>query len=43
MHISRILGLNRTYAMVLVGAGNLGKALASYENFRKRGFEIRHL
>lgn len=40
-HISRILGLNRTYAMVLVGAGNLGKALASYENFRKRGFEIR--
>ena len=41
MHISRILGLNRTYAMVLVGAGNLGKALASYENFRKRGFEIR--
>lgn len=40
-HVSRILGLDRTYAMVLVGAGNLGKALASYENFRKRGFEIR--
>jgi len=39
--ISRILGLGRTYAMVLVGAGNLGKALASYENFRRRGFEIR--
>ena len=39
--ISRILGLNRNYVMVLVGAGNLGKALASYENFRRRGFEIR--
>lgn len=39
--ISRILGLERTYAMVLIGAGNLGKALASYDNFRKRGFEIR--
>src|SRR5690554_6238851 len=30
--ISRILGLERTYAMVLIGAGNLGKALASYDN-----------
>ena len=27
--------------MVLVGAGNLGKAIGSYEGFRKRGFDIK--
>ena len=39
--VSSILGLNRVYSMVLIGAGNLGKAIASYESFRKKGFEIR--
>lgn len=38
--ISNILGLNRRYKMVLVGAGNLGRALANYEGFRRRGFQI---
>ncbi len=38
--VKNILGLDRTYSMVLVGAGNLGKAIASYESFRTRGFEV---
>ncbi len=39
--IKAILGLNRAYHMVLLGAGNLGRAVASYGNFRNRGFDIR--
>ncbi|MGE5581256.1 MAG: redox-sensing transcriptional repressor Rex [Bacillota bacterium] len=37
----RILGLNQELNLVLVGAGNLGRAIASYTNFRERGFRIR--
>lgn len=36
--VSSILGLDREYHMILIGAGNLGKAIASYANFRRRGF-----
>lgn len=39
--ISSILGLDRAYNLILIGAGNLGKAIASYQNFRNRGFEIK--
>jgi len=38
--IAEILGMDRTYHMILIGAGNLGRALASYRNFRLRGFII---
>jgi redox-sensing transcriptional repressor len=38
--ITNILGLNRRYKMVMVGAGNLGKAIANYEGFRRRGFQV---
>ena len=38
--IGEILGLTRTYSIVIIGAGNLGSALAGYTNFRNRGFEI---
>ncbi len=38
--IGKILGLNRVYKMILVGAGNLGQALANYTSFGKRGFEL---
>ena len=38
--IARILGLTREYKMVIIGAGNLGQALASYSRFAKRGFEF---
>jgi redox-sensing transcriptional repressor len=39
--IGKILGLDSTMNLVLVGAGNLGRALANYPNFKKRGFIIR--
>lgn len=41
--IGKILGLDRTYRAVLVGAGNLGQAIANYSGFRKAGFEIKAL
>ena len=39
-HLRRILGLNRKWTTVLVGAGKLGSALALYEGFLVRGFHI---
>lgn len=41
--IGKILGLDRPYNAVLVGAGNLGQAIANYAGFRKTGFEIKAL
>lgn len=38
--ISRILGVDKRFSCIIVGAGNMGTALANYENFRKRGFDI---
>lgn len=35
-----ILGLGRRYRVVLVGAGRIGSALASYPGFAARGFDI---
>ncbi len=39
--IGAILGLDRKHNLILIGAGNLGQALANYVNFEKRGFIIR--
>lgn len=39
-HIMRILGLNRKWKVIIVGAGNLGSALSQYKGFRERAFEI---
>lgn len=36
--IGKILGLDRTHHLIIVGAGNLGQALANYMNFERRGF-----
>jgi len=38
--ISKILGTDRRFSCIIVGAGNMGNALANYENFSKRGFDI---
>ena len=38
--VRRILGTDRTWAVALIGAGNLGTALLRYRGFRKQGFEI---
>lgn len=39
-HVSRVLGLTRDWSVVLVGVGNLGRALASYRGFAERGFSV---
>lgn len=36
--IGKILGMNQTHNIIIIGAGNLGQALANYMNFEKRGF-----
>jgi len=38
--IGRILGLDEATHIILIGAGNLGQALANYTNYRRRGFLI---
>lgn len=38
--IGKILGLDRTYNMIIVGAGNLGQALANYAKFERWGFQV---
>lgn len=39
--IAKILGLNEKHNLVIIGAGNLGQALANYVNFERRGFIIK--
>lgn len=36
--IAKILGLTEKHNLVIIGAGNLGHAIANYMNFEKRGF-----
>ncbi len=38
--IAKILGINRAHHLVIIGAGNLGQALANYMNFERRGFHF---
>lgn len=38
--IAKILGLDKTHSMIIVGVGNLGQALANYNSFSKRGFNL---
>ena len=39
-HLRTILGLDRTVHVAIIGAGNLGLALADYPGFRQEGFAI---
>ena len=39
--IANILGINRQHNVIIIGAGNLGQAIANYTNFEKRGFLIK--
>lgn len=39
--ISAILGLQKDYNYVIIGAGNLGQALANYTRFDKLGFNLK--
>ncbi|MFI3212090.1 MAG: redox-sensing transcriptional repressor Rex [Eubacteriales bacterium] len=36
--IGKILGLYKEHHLIIIGAGNLGQALANYMNFERRGF-----
>ena len=39
-HLRQILGLDHKLRVAIMGAGNLGLALADYPGFRQEGFEI---
>ncbi len=39
-HLRQILGLDRRLGVAIIGAGNLGLALADYPGFRQEGFQI---
>lgn len=38
--LARILGLGELYRLIIIGAGNIGQALANYHGFDKDGFEV---
>jgi redox-sensing transcriptional repressor len=38
--LRRILGTDRVWNVALIGLGNLGRALAAYRGFLKKGFQI---
>ncbi len=41
--IGKILGLDKTHNFIIIGAGNLGQALANYASFEKSGFILKSL
>ena len=38
--IGKILGLDREYHLIVIGAGRLARAVGSYVGFQKRGFKV---
>lgn len=38
--LGEILGLNSNYNLIIVGGGNIGRALANYRGFKNDGFNI---
>ncbi|MBE7056470.1 MAG: redox-sensing transcriptional repressor Rex [Ruminococcaceae bacterium] len=38
--IAEILGIEQAYDVVMVGAGNMGQAVAKYDNFKRRGYNL---
>jgi len=41
--VKRILGTDRVWNVLLVGAGNLGRALMAYKGFNAKGFRLTHV
>lgn len=39
-HLREILGLQREWKVLIIGAGKIGAALANYRGFRQRGFTV---
>jgi redox-sensing transcriptional repressor len=40
LRVRRVLGTDQISKVLLVGAGNLGRALSAFRGFKKRGFEL---
>src|SRR5215212_7729906 len=38
--VRKILGTDKTWNVLLIGAGNLGRALIAYKGFEKKGFRL---
>lgn len=38
--IGHILGIDNQYSAIMIGAGNLGRAVATHMSFEKRGFKL---
>src|SRR5205809_5779824 len=38
--VKRILGTDKTWNVLLIGAGNLGRALLAYHGFEQKGFRL---
>ena len=38
--IGKILGINRTHSVIIIGAGKLGLAIANYVKFERHGFKV---
>lgn len=41
--IGKIIGLDKKYSLIIIGAGNLGRALSGYSDFSRRGFEVKRI
>ena len=41
--IGKILGLDRSHNMIIIGVGSLGQALAKYQSFERSGFVLKGL
>lgn len=41
--IAKIMGLDKDYNLIIVGAGNLGTAITNYTDFAKRGFYVKQV
>ncbi|MGN1098714.1 MAG: redox-sensing transcriptional repressor Rex [Christensenellales bacterium] len=41
--LKEILGLGKAYNLIVVGAGNIGRALANYKGFNEEGFRVQAL
>lgn len=39
--LRNLIGLDRTYSVIILGAGNIGQALANYSGFDKEGFYVK--
>lgn len=40
VELRRILGTDKTWSVVLVGAGNIGRAMSGYRGFDRKGFRL---